>query len=192
MNLLSQWVWIVPVTLFILVIFQGIYLFWLTFAPRGSGRRAPRQPGAPIMPTSPENLMNTVPPNYGRPAAPRITEGKMLVISGLNSQKEIPLPGSNFAVGRFYNSERGVLVAFDEKSVSRQHATFSGDDIRHEYYLTDTNSSYGTAIQKNNRFELLTPGKRERIYNDDVVQFGNLITVRFALPGETRAAALHL
>lgn len=186
---LSQWYWIIPLTLLILAALQGIYLLWLMYAPSGS-TRPPRQPGTPIMPTSPENMMNTAPPLYGRPA-PRVTEGKMVVIGGISGQKEIPLPGSNFSIGRFYNSERGILVAFDEKSISRQHATFSGDDARQEYYITDTNSSYGTALQKNGRFELLTPGKRERIYNEDIVQFGNLVTVRFVLPGETRAESLR-
>jgi hypothetical protein len=67
-----------------------------------------------------------------------------------------------------------------------------GDDNLREYYLTDTSSSYGTAIRKDNQLQLLTPGKRERVYNEDIVQFGNSVTVRFVLPGDTRAAATRL
>jgi hypothetical protein len=33
---------------------------------------------------------------------------------------------------------------------------------------------------------------RERVYNDDVVQFGNSVTARLVLPGDTRAAATRL
>jgi len=80
-------------------------------------------------------------------------------------------------------------VAFDEKSISRRHAIFMGDESLGEFYLTDTNSSYGTSVRKENKFELLTPGQRERIYNEDVVQFGNSVTIRFLLPSATRAAA---
>jgi len=31
-----------------------------------------------------------------------------------------------------------------------------------------------------------------RIYNQDIVQFGNSVTVRFSLPGDTRADATQL
>jgi hypothetical protein len=64
-----------------------------------------------------------------------------------------------------------------------------GDESLGEFYLTDTNSSYGTSLRKDNKFELLTPGQRERIYNEDVVQFGNSVTIRFLLQSATRAAA---
>ena len=45
---------------------------------------------------------------------------------------------------------------------------------------------------KDNQFQLLQPGVRERVYNEDVVQFGNSVTARLVLPGDTRAAATRL
>lgn len=116
----------------------------------------------------------------------------MIVLGGLPGQKEIPIPGNNFGIGRFYSPESNILVAMDEKSVSRRHAIFMGDEALGEFYLTDTNSSYGTAVRKDNNFEVLTPGQRERIYNEDVVQFGNNVTVRFVLPSATRAAVTRM
>ena len=56
----------------------------------------------------------------------------------------------------------------------------------HEYYLTDNGSSYGTSIQRGNQFEALKPGQPERLYNEDVVQIGNVVRVRFMLPTDKR------
>jgi pSer/pThr/pTyr-binding forkhead associated (FHA) protein len=142
------------------------------------------------MPTTPQGGL-TPAPAY-TPTAPKVTAGKIVIISGLNNLTEIPLPNNNFGIGRFYHPENNILVALDDKSISRRHATFSGDDLLREYYLTDTNSSYGTNLRKDGQFQLLKPGQRERLYNDDVVQFGNNVTVRFVLPGDTRAAATRL
>jgi pSer/pThr/pTyr-binding forkhead associated (FHA) protein len=85
-----------------------------------------------------------------------------------------------------------VLVALDEKSISRRHATFICDEPIREYYLKDLNSSFGTSVLINGAFEKLTPDKQERIYNEDVVQFGNVVTVRLLLPCETRASMTSL
>ncbi len=177
--------WIVIIVLLVVAILQILYVFWLSVTLREA--RPARQPSGPIMPTNPSG-MNTVPPNYQNPASRIGTVSKMVVVSGLPGQKEIPIPGNNFAIGRFYGPENNILVALDEKSISRRHAIFMGDEALGEFYLTDTNSSYGTALRKENKFELLTPGQRERIYNEDVVQFGNNVTVRFLLPSATRAS----
>jgi len=185
---LSQLLWIIPAVLAVIAVVQIVYLLILPVAP--GGRRKPvKQPSSPIMPTTPQGGLNPAPPYT---PAPKVTAGKIVVVSGLPNMTEIPLPNNNFGIGRFYHPENNVLVALDEKSISRRHATFMGDDNLREYYLTDTSSSYGTAIRKENQFQLLTPGKRERVYNEDVVQFGNSVTVRFALPGDTRAAATRL
>ena len=185
---LSQLLWIVPAVLAVIAVLQILYLLVLTVAP--GGRRKPvKQPAAPIMPTTPQGGLTSA-PSYS--PAPIVSAGKLVLLSGLPNLTEIPLPNNNFGIGRFYHPENNILVALDEKSISRRHATFMGDDNLREYYLTDTSSSYGTSIRKDNQFQLLTPGKRERVYNEDVVQFGNVVTLRMVLPGDTRAAATRL
>lgn len=180
---ISQIMWIAVIILLAIAILQILYVFWLSVSLREA--RPARQPSGPIMPTNPSG-MNTVVPN----AATRVgTSSKLVITGGLAGQKDIPLPGNNFGIGRFYSPENNILVALDEKSISRRHAIFMGDESLGEFYLTDTNSSYGTSVRKGTSFEMLPPGQRERIYNEDVVQFGNQVTVRFLLPTATRAAA---
>jgi len=179
----SQLIWIAIIILLVVAILQILYIFYLSVTMREA--RPVRQPSGPIMPTNPQGMSSG---NMQTPAV-RIGSGKMVVVSGLPGQKDIPIPGNNFGIGRFYGPENNILVAFDEKSISRRHAIFMGDESLGEFYLTDTNSSYGTSLRKENKFELLTPGQRERIYNEDVVQFGNNVTIRFLLPSATRAAA---
>jgi pSer/pThr/pTyr-binding forkhead associated (FHA) protein len=116
----------------------------------------------------------------------------MVVLRGISNLSEIPLPSNDFGIGRFYNPDGNILVALDERSISRRHATFISDIPTREYYLTDTHSSYGTRIQIGNRFETLTPGKAQRIYNEDVIQFGHIVTVRFTLPCQTRPTGTRM
>ena len=186
---LNQVLWIVPAVLLVIAVLQIVYLAILSLAPGGQ-RKPVKQPSAPIMPTTPQGGLNPA-PAYAATAA-KVTAGKMVILSGIANLMEIPLPNNNFGIGRFYHPENNVLVALDEKSISRRHATFMGDDNLREYFLTDNSSSYGTAVRKDNQFQLLQPGVRERVYNDDVVQFGNSVTARLALPGDTRAAATRL
>ena len=164
---------------------------------------APMQPIMPGQPVPPgQSIMpgQMVPaPQYQQmmvdsPPSPRTggAVGKMIVLAGLDTMREISLPSSNFFIGRFYSPEANVLVALDEKSISRRHATFICDEPIREYYLKDLNSSFGTAVLINGAFEKLTPDKQERIYNEDVVQFGNVVTVRLLLPCETRASMTSL
>ena len=180
----SQIMWIAIIVLLVVAILQILYVFWLSVSMREA--RPVRQPSGPSMPTTPQGMNTNA--NFQNPAV-RTGAGQMMVVSGLAGQKDMPVPGNNFGIGRFYSPENNILVAFDEKSISRRHAIFMGDESLGEFYLTDTNSSYGTSVRKENKFELLTPGQRERIYNEDVVQFGNSVTIRFLLPSATRAAA---
>jgi len=179
---INDWLWIIPITLLVIVVFQVIYIIWLARALRG--KRASRRPTTPIMPTQPptDGLDST---NHRLADG---TLGKLVIIKGVPDLKEIPLPSNSFRIGRFYNPDSNVLVAFDERSISRQHALFVSDETTREYYLTDTNSSYGTRVQIAHRFEPLPPGREQRIYNEDVVQFGTAVTARFVLPCETRPA----
>ncbi len=182
---LSQLVWIVPLALLVVLTLQIFYWMILSVSARPQSRRAARQPSAPIMPTNPSGINTSVPSYATKAPAARTVIGKVTILSGL-PPKEIPLPGGNFGIGRFYNPEQNVQVAMDEKSISRRHAAFTSNDLLHEYYLTDNGSSYGTSIQRNNQFEALKPGQPERIYNEDVVQFGNVVRVRFSLPTDRR------
>jgi hypothetical protein len=184
----DQLIWIATLALAGIAVLQVVYLFWLRYAP--TGERAQRQPSAPIMPTAPGGGFNT---HYGgAPAAPRVAGGKLIVTGGLAGGGEMNIPSANCVVGRFYNPEQNVLIALDDKSISRRHAQFNADDSTGAYYLTDLHSTYGTRIRKENQMMPLAPDQRERLYNEDVVQFGNNVTVRFILPGDTRASATRL
>lgn len=118
--------------------------------------------------------------------------GKFIVLAGLDSVAEIPFPAKEFAIGRFYSPENDILVGLDEKSVSRKHARFIADESIREYYLKDTSSSFGTFILVNGKFEQIPAHTQERVYNEDVVRFGNVVTVRLLLPAETRSAVTNL
>ena len=184
---LSQLIWMIPLTLLIIALLQLIY--WVILSLTGSGsrsRRTVRQPSAPIMPTNPSGISTSIPGYATQPPTARATIGKLVIVSGL-PPKEIALPAGNFGIGRFYNPEQNVQVAMDEKSISRRHAAFTSNELLHEFYLTDNGSSYGTAIQRNNQFEPLKAGQPERIFNDDVIQFGNAVRVRFTLPADRRS-----
>lgn len=178
--------WTISVALVVMAVVQIMYLAWLVYAP--ANRRRSRQPKAPVMPTSPDNYLNTQPFAYNTAPASEGSIGKIVILNGVPNLTEIPLPSAQFAIGRFYNQEGNILLALDEGSVSRRHATFVSDESTREYYLTDTNSSYGTRIRIGGQMEALVPGRGERIYNEDVVQFGNVVNVRFILPCDTRPA----
>jgi FHA domain-containing protein len=184
---LSQLIWIIPLMLLIIAALQVLYwlLLLLTSGARPQRTSSLRQPSAPIMPTAPGGIATSIPGYATAPPVSRVTIGKVVILSGL-PPKEIPIPAGNFGIGRFYNPEQNVQVAIDEKSISRRHAAFTSNDLLREYYLTDNGSSYGTAIQRNNQFEPLRAGQPERLYNEDVVQFGNVVRVRFLLPSDKR------
>lgn len=189
----EQLPWMIPLTLLIVAITQLLYLTWMAFTLRGEKKVS--QPNSPIMPTTPEGM----PTHHGGVGLDNIPSeavgiGKIVILKGLaaTTVTELPLPRNEFSVGRFYNPESNILIALNEKSISRRHATFIGDEPTREYYLIDTNSSYGTHIQIDGRLHPLPPGKEQRIYNEDVVQFGNLVTVRFVLPCDTRQSGTKL
>lgn len=169
---------IMAITLAAVALVQFLYITWLAYALRR--QRPSRYPDMPVMPTNPQ---------YDVPDG---SIGKMIVLRGLPNLAEILLPSNEFGIGRFYNPDNNILVALDERSISRRHATFLGDESTREYYLTDTHSSYGTRIQVEGRLEPLTPGRGQRIYHEDVVQFGNAVTLRFVLPCQTRPKGAQL
>jgi hypothetical protein len=121
-----------------------------------------------------------------------MAQKKLIVLSGLPDMDEMTLPDGDFAIGRYFNLDSNVIVCLDEKSISRKHASFLMDDKNKEYHVVDGNSSYGTFLLIDNRFEPLTPGLSERIYNEDVIQFGNNVKARVILPGETRSSTTRV
>jgi pSer/pThr/pTyr-binding forkhead associated (FHA) protein len=212
MNIVNQLIWIIPMTLVALILVQILYLLWLRYAPIRSKAPAPRPQSnrstssapaavAPMAVTPPPFAASTSTPSTNIPTSSRAATGeettteavnKFVVLSGLQGVKEIRLPGNEFRIGRYYNLEGNILVGFDEKSVSRKHAQLTLDYNRREYYLTDTDSSYGTYLLVEGATEQLTPRERKRIYNGDVIRFGNLVTVRLSIIGETRASTTRI
>jgi pSer/pThr/pTyr-binding forkhead associated (FHA) protein len=202
----DQLIWTIPVALVVIASVQLLYLAWLSYAPvpKSSQANIPKIP--PINPMEFQMEQQQAVPvqatqNFApaRPAAVPVNPvndvervKKFVVVSGLEEPMEITVPSGSFSIGRYYNLETDILVALDERSISRKHALFEGNDATKEFYLTDANSSYGTYMLINGRFEPLTPGSRQRIYNEDVVQFGNAVKVRLILPSETRASSTRL
>lgn len=168
--------WAIALAFALVAILQLVLLAGLSLWP--TGERQPRQPKSPLMPTKPtlaDQNKATIP----------MKSARVLVMAGL-PDAEIPLPSDKFTFGRYYNPENAVLIALDERSISRRHAQFVGDEERREFYLTDLQSSYGTALQRPSGLLPLTPSTRMRIYNEDVIQFGQAVVLKFILPGEPR------
>lgn len=157
---------------------------------------APPAPGmGPVMPAAAAPAVTgsqPVQPAVYRAMPTAGSVGKFVILSGLTGQREVPLPSSSFVIGRFYSPENNVLMAMDEKSISRKHAQFFSDEQIREYYLVDSSSTYGTFLLLGGQFEQLKPEKQERVYNEDVVQFGNNVRVRLILPCETRSSTTRL
>lgn len=202
-------IWVIPAVLLVLAVFQLIYLLILS---SGSGRRRrSNQPTSPVMPPIEPGVMpssntgsypSTLSDAPPAPSAPEIQQpvvttnpmmsgssiGKFIVLSGLQGVTEVNFPSNKFGIGRFHNPDANILVAFDEKSISRKHAIFICDEQLREYYLVDTNSSYGTHVMIDEEYKTLSPGENERVYNEDTIQFGNNVLIRLILPTETRDA----
>lgn len=194
--------WLIPATLAVVWFIQLMYYTYLNATanpPRQNRQRdTDNLPDSPVMPTDPENSININPrarsrqqnnadPGFGVPGVQQTP--KFVVLNGLPNVSEIELPANEFGIGRFYAPDKDIHVALDERSVSRRHAMFIANPVDAEYFLIDTHSSYGTSLRRGERFEALTPGQEVRVYNGDVVQFGSVVTVRLALPGDTRAHA---
>lgn len=181
-------VWGIPISFLAVATVQTLYLLWLRYAP--GEPREQRQPNQPIMPRVP---YSNVPAGGAYPNQPVMegSMGTMIVLQGAE-QRDLPLPAQEFRIGRFQDQDNRILIALDDRSVSRRHALFSGNDGLREYYLTDTDSSFGTYIQIDNQFERLPPNSRRRLYNEDVVKFGSNVVVRFMLPCDTRKSGRGL
>jgi pSer/pThr/pTyr-binding forkhead associated (FHA) protein len=106
----------------------------------------------------------------------------MTIENGVPNTGTIPLPGNEFRVGRFASPE--VQLALDEKTVSRNHALVRGDPQTGQYSVQDLGSSFGTFIVPPNGAPTpVAQGQSYPLTNGTVVQFGQVVRVRFNLPG---------
>jgi hypothetical protein len=191
--------WILPITFAIVLLIQFLYWFFLNNSVPSEKKASVSTVTSPVMPTYPDNLVDRAQGTGGgvsREPQPETTAlgeviPKMVMLNHPKGKKEIKLPNTpSYGMGRFYNREYNILIALDERSISRRHAVLSRDDSSNQYFLTDTNSSYGTAIQRGENFAPMTPGEEERIYHNDTVQFGRSLTIQFTLPGPTRESVM--
>ena len=194
--LVQNLLWMLPVTLLILAILQFLYWFYLNNRVPKEKKTQVSTVTSPVMPTYPDNLVDRPLTGTGggvvREPQPETTAlgevvPKIVFINHPKGTKEIKLPDvPSFGLGRFYNREYSILIALDERSISRRHAVLSKDASSNQFYLTDTNSSYGTSIKRGETFTPITPGEEERVYHMDTVQFGRSLTAQLILPGPTR------
>jgi pSer/pThr/pTyr-binding forkhead associated (FHA) protein len=154
---------------------------------------APIMPSVSSAPSAPPAAPVTPPPApAAAPSASSGIRGKFVILAGVDGVSEIAIPAEEFTIGRFYNPENDILIGLDERSISRKHARFIVDEGVREYYIKDTASSFGTFLLINGQFEQLAANVQERVYNEDVVRFGNVVTVRLILPIETRGTVTSL
>jgi hypothetical protein len=186
-TIFNQFYWIIPTALMIVAIIQTSHWILLN---RAASRPSRREKVSPVMPTSPRvpssssNMSGNMSGNFADNTQVGGFQATMTILEGMQGTTEIRLPKSSFGIGRFYNPDDDILIALDERSISRRHAYFSSE--ANAFLLTDTGSSYGTAIYINDKYVNLSPGQPEQIYNGDVVLFGNTIKVQLRLPGLPR------
>ena len=195
-QLLQNLLWILPVTLLFVAILQFFYWLYLNSSVPKEEKVKTSNISSPVMPTYPDNLVDGTRKSTGagvvREPQPEMTAlgdviPKMILLNHPKGHKEIKLPERpSYGLGRFYNKDHSILIALDERSISRYHAVLSKDAGLNQWFLKDNNSSYGTAIKVGESFNPISPNEEERIYHNDIVQFGRTLTVQLILPGPTR------
>ena len=195
-TLLQNLLWILPVTLLLVAMLQFLYWLYLNNSVPKDEKLKTSAISSPVMPTYPDNLVDGTRKGTGagvaREAQPEMTAlgdviPKMILLNHPKGRKEIKLPERpSYGLGRFYNKDHSILIALDERSISRYHAVMSRDDGLNQWFLKDNNSSYGTAIKIGEGFTPISPNEEERLFHNDIVQFGRSLTAQFILPGPTR------
>jgi hypothetical protein len=183
MDNISSLIWIVPGVLGGLTTILLLYWLWLTVAPGPRPRpvSAPPPPPPPAPAPKPRHVESddTIIDRVGGPT----TLGSMVVESGLPQAVTIEFPSSEFRIGRFRDETQNILVALDEKSISRSHALLRGNPQTGEYTIQDIGSRFGTFIVSPQGVpEQLPQGESRRVYNGTVVQFGSAVRARLNLP----------
>ncbi|MEO8393454.1 MAG: FHA domain-containing protein [Chloroflexota bacterium] len=190
--------WVIPAVLAITAL---LLLFWwiaLLIAPPPRARveqphRSPPPTPTPV-PSSSKRVRPApaIPDDYHTNLGGSGNIGKFVVMAGLDVLSDLPLPGNSFGIGRFPDEGSNVLIALDEKSISRKHAQLRFDPATGSYFLHDTSSTYGTFLVENNQPRQLPAGKEERVYNQDIIQFGQVVRVRLVVPSDTRDIATRV
>lgn len=176
-------IWIVPGIFGVLTTILLLYWLWLTVAPGPRPRTvsAPPPPPAPAPAPRPRHVESddTIIDRVGGP----VTAGSMVIESGLPQVMTIDFPSSEFRIGRFRDETQNILVALDEKSISRSHALLRGNPQTGEYTIQDIGSRFGTfIISPQGVPEQLQQGEARRVYNGTIVQFGSAVRARLNLP----------
>ncbi len=200
-------IWIIPAVPAAICILLLLWWILLTILPVRNHEQTTtsRASSAPVM-SAPAPVSAPPPmPAYAAPppmpAAPAYAPimppadgiARMAIISGLPALQEYPLPGNMFLLGRFYAPEQNIQIGMDEKSVSRRHAQFRANPATREFYISDLGSSFGTSlVMPDGMVTRLQPNREERLYNGDIVQFGNGVRARFILPCEARSSVTQL
>lgn len=202
----STMIWIIPAipaAIGVLLLLQWLLLTILPVRNQESGVSS-RASAAPVMPAPtpmsapPQPVYAPPPPMPAAPAYAPIMPpadgiARMAIISGLPNLQEYPLPGTMFLLGRFFAPEQNIQIGMDEKSVSRRHAQFRANPAAREFYISDLGSSFGTSlVMPDGMVTRLQPNREERLYNGDIVQFGNGVRTRFILPCEARSSVTQL
>lgn len=124
-----------------------------------------------------------------RQAPPPSAAPALSIIGGPEAGRQVSIPPDSFGIGRYENPESNVAVGLEERSVSRSHAFIRFDPASRQYFLQDLGSTYGTFVVVDGQPRKLVPGREERIYNQDILQFGSLVQARITLPIEMRPSA---
>ncbi len=175
-------IWIVPGVFGALTTILLLYWLWLTVAP-GPRPRAVSAPTPPPPPPAPKSRHvesdDTIIDRVGGPT----TAGSMVIESGLPQVMTIDFPSSEFRIGRFRDETQNILVAVDEKSISRSHALLKGNPQTGEFTIQDIGSRFGTFVLSAQGVpEQLQQGESRRVYNGTIVQFGSAVRARLNLP----------
>ncbi len=174
---LAPYIGFVPVILGIITAILLIIWLYLVFAPGPRADRAPEppQPQPQAVPPLPVENDDTIIDRVAGPAS-------ITIQSGLPNPGTMPLPGTEFRIGRFESPE--VTMSLDEKTVSRNHAQVRANPQTGEYTLEDLGSSFGTFIVQHTGTTTPVPqGQVVPLTDGMVVQFGQAVRVRFNIPG---------
>jgi pSer/pThr/pTyr-binding forkhead associated (FHA) protein len=179
-------IWVIPGFLGVITAVLLLYWFWLTIAP---GPRVRDDLSAPLpqempqprrmpQPTLPIETDDTIIDRIPTPAG---GSASLIIESGL-PPATIPFPGNEFRIGRFRDEAQNILVALDEKSVSRSHALIRSNPQTGEYYIQDAGSRFGTFIvNAQGGVEQLPQGQMRRITDGTVIRFGSAVYVRLSV-----------
>lgn len=179
----TQMIWILPGILGVITTFLLLYWFWLLIAPGPRVQQPMSAPPPMPAPKAPPMQLETDDTIIDRIPAGPTGPASMTIEAGLPGVGMIVFPSAEFRVGRFRDDAQNVLVALDEKSVSRSHALIRGNPQTGEYYIQDIGSRFGTSIvTPQGGIEKLNQGETRRVYNGTIVQFGSAVRARINLP----------